>query len=61
MTQNLVNDAFWDALFGTFFRIGKLRCFQENPEIYLKKGQKNSKSICWVGAGGLKFCMNMLC
>jgi hypothetical protein len=44
MAQILLKDLFWDALFGTYLRIGNFRNFLEKTEIYLKNGQKSVKS-----------------
>jgi hypothetical protein len=42
-----------------YFEI-RLRVLLKNSEIYLKNGQKNSKSV-WIEAVELKFGMNMVC
>jgi hypothetical protein len=60
MTQILVKDVFWDALFGTQFRIGNFWNSLEKTEIYLKNGQKFVE-VHLGQARELKFCMNMLC
>jgi hypothetical protein len=58
MAQILLKDAFWDAIYETFFRMGEFWNFLD-----LKKNKNLSKSVGRRGIEDrkLKFGMNMLC